>query len=123
MVWNKDARSQDYTEMQNAYRPSHADYTNDAKFGHRDYRGGGRASASETVFARFAEAIGWPGLPSDPRFENDTHRVANEPALRVIITEWTGARTVAEERVRENGAGAGGLATLCLVLTRNVDKS
>ncbi len=49
MVWNKDARSQDYSEMQTAYRPSHADYTYDAKYGIRDYRGGGRTSARETI--------------------------------------------------------------------------
>lgn len=49
MVWNKDARSQDYSEMQTAYRPSHADYTYDAKFGFRDHRGGGRTSARETI--------------------------------------------------------------------------
>jgi chorismate synthase len=49
MVWNKDARSQDYKEVQEAYRPSHADYTYDAKFGVRDYRGGGRTSARETI--------------------------------------------------------------------------
>lgn len=49
LVWNKDARSQDYKEVQDAYRPSHADYTYDAKFGIRDYRGGGRTSARETI--------------------------------------------------------------------------
>ena len=54
------------------------------------------ASANEAMFTRFAEKIGRPDLPSDPRFEKDNRRVANEPALRVIITEWTGARTVAE---------------------------
>ncbi len=49
MVWNKDARPKDYKEMQEAYRPSHADYTYDAKFGLRDFRGGGRTSARETI--------------------------------------------------------------------------
>ncbi len=49
MVWNKDARSKDYSEIQNAYRPSHADYTYDAKYGFRDFRGGGRSSARETI--------------------------------------------------------------------------
>lgn len=49
MVRNQDARSKDYSEMKEAYRPSHADYTYDAKFGVRDYRGGGRTSARETV--------------------------------------------------------------------------
>jgi len=49
MVWNKDARPEAYSEMETAYRPSHADYTYDAKFGIRDHRGGGRASARETI--------------------------------------------------------------------------
>jgi chorismate synthase len=49
LVWNKDARSQDYSEVKKAYRPSHADYTYDAKYGFRDYRGGGRTSARETI--------------------------------------------------------------------------
>ncbi len=49
MVWNKDARPQDYSEIQKAYRPSHADYTYDAKYGLRDFRGGGRSSARETI--------------------------------------------------------------------------
>ncbi len=49
MVWNKDARSQDYSEIQDAYRPSHADYTYDQKYGFRDFRGGGRSSARETI--------------------------------------------------------------------------
>ncbi|MEW6235295.1 MAG: chorismate synthase [Candidatus Omnitrophota bacterium] len=57
MVWNQDARPQDYSEMQEAYRPSHADYTYDAKYGFRDYRGGGRASARETIGRVAAGAI------------------------------------------------------------------
>jgi len=46
---NKDAKSADYTHLENAYRPSHADYTYDAKYGLRDIRGGGRSSARETA--------------------------------------------------------------------------
>ncbi len=46
---NENAKSQDYTHLAYAYRPSHADYTYQAKYGHRDYRGGGRSSARETV--------------------------------------------------------------------------
>lgn len=49
LVMNKDARPESYSEMQTAYRPSHADYTYDAKYGIRDWRGGGRASARETI--------------------------------------------------------------------------
>ena len=46
---NKDANPEHYLQLKNAYRPSHADFTWEKKFGVRDYRGGGRASARETV--------------------------------------------------------------------------
>jgi len=57
LVWNKDARPEAYTEMVTAYRPSHADFTYDAKFGIRDHRGGGRASARETIGRVAAGAV------------------------------------------------------------------
>ncbi|MFZ4548434.1 MAG: chorismate synthase [Bacteroidales bacterium] len=49
IVRNKDQHSHDYDHLRNAYRPSHADYTYDSKYGFRDYRGGGRSSARETL--------------------------------------------------------------------------
>jgi len=49
LVRNSDAKSKDYDHNRDVYRPSHADYTYDQKFGLRDHRGGGRASARETV--------------------------------------------------------------------------
>lgn len=49
LVRNKDQRSRDYSDIQDLYRPGHADYTFDAKYGFRDYRGGGRSSARETT--------------------------------------------------------------------------
>ncbi len=49
IIRNKDHRSTDYGEIKECYRPSHADYTYDAKYGLRDYRGGGRSSARETA--------------------------------------------------------------------------
>jgi chorismate synthase len=49
LVRNADQRSRDYEDIKDLYRPGHADYTFDAKFGFRDYRGGGRSSARETV--------------------------------------------------------------------------
>ena len=57
LVRNKDARSQDYSEMAQVYRPSHADYTYDAKFGLRNWQGGGRSSARETIGRVAAGAI------------------------------------------------------------------
>ena len=49
MIENVDQRSKDYSEVALAYRPGHADFTYDAKYGFRDYRGGGRSSARETA--------------------------------------------------------------------------
>ena len=49
LVKNRDQRSRDYEDIKNVYRPGHADYTYDAKYGFRDYRGGGRSSARETT--------------------------------------------------------------------------
>ncbi|MFN4257001.1 MAG: chorismate synthase [Saprospiraceae bacterium] len=49
LIPNEDHRSSDYDHLADAYRPSHADYTWEAKFGHRDHRGGGRTSARETA--------------------------------------------------------------------------
>jgi chorismate synthase len=49
LVRNKDARSDDYNTFKDTYRPSHADYTYDAKYGIRNWKGGGRTSARETI--------------------------------------------------------------------------
>ncbi len=57
IAYNEDAKSQDYSEMMKAYRPSHADYTYEAKYGFRDWRGSGRASARETLARVAAAAI------------------------------------------------------------------
>src|SRR5437660_5668109 len=54
---NTDQRSQDYSDIQEKYRPGHADFTFDAKYGFRDYRGGGRSSARETLCRVAAAAI------------------------------------------------------------------
>ena len=66
MIWNKDQRSKDYGNLMEVYRPGHADYTFDLKYGFRDYRGGGRSSGRETagrvaggaVAAKFLESLG-----------------------------------------------------------------
>jgi Chorismate synthase len=49
LVRNKDARPEDYSEIARKFRPSHADYTYEAKYGIRNWQGGGRASARETI--------------------------------------------------------------------------
>ena len=57
LVYNQDAKSKDYKNLKNIYRPSHADYTYEAKYGIREHRGGGRASARETLARVAAGAI------------------------------------------------------------------
>lgn len=57
MIENIDQRSKDYSEVAAAYRPGHADYAYDAKYGFRDYRGGGRSSARETASRVAAGAV------------------------------------------------------------------
>ena len=57
IVYNKDARPDSYREMETAFRPSHADYTYETKFGIRNWQGGGRASARETIGRVAAAAI------------------------------------------------------------------
>jgi chorismate synthase len=57
LIPNEDQRSKDYSHNTDVYRPSHADYTYDAKYGIRDYRGGGRSSARETAARVAAGAI------------------------------------------------------------------
>ncbi len=57
LIRNVDQRSKDYSEIANRYRPGHADYTYDQKYGVRDYRGGGRSSARETAVRVAAGAI------------------------------------------------------------------
>ena len=57
IVYNKSQRSADYSEIASYYRPGHADYTYDQKYGFRDYRGGGRSSARETIARVAAGAV------------------------------------------------------------------
>ena len=57
LIANRDAKSKDYEALREVYRPGHADFTYDAKYGRRDHRGGGRASARETVARVAAGAV------------------------------------------------------------------
>ncbi|WP_185868896.1 chorismate synthase [Blattabacterium cuenoti] len=57
IVYNKDQKSDDYKHIQDIYRPSHSDFTYESKYGIRDYRGGGRSSARETICRVVAGSI------------------------------------------------------------------
>ncbi|WP_431108660.1 chorismate synthase [Winogradskyella poriferorum] len=64
VIKNTNQKSKDYSHIKDVYRPSHADYTYDKKYGVRDYRGGGRSSARETASRVVAGAIAKQMLPS-----------------------------------------------------------
>lgn len=57
IIKNRDSRSEDYKQLEDAYRPNHADFTYEARYGIRDHRGGGRASARETACRVVAGAL------------------------------------------------------------------
>ena len=63
LIENVDQRSKDYSEIKDKYRPGHAGYTYDAKYGFHDYRGGGRASARETAARVAAGAVARKVVP------------------------------------------------------------
>ncbi len=64
LIDNVDQRSKDYSEIRDAYRPGHADYPYDVKYGVRDYRGGGRSSARETAMRVAAGGVARKVIPS-----------------------------------------------------------
>ncbi len=98
LVRNKDARPEAYAEMQTAYRPSHADFTYDAKYGIRNWQGGGRASARETIGRVAAAAVAKQVLKQlAPKLEI----VAFVKSIHELVAEVDGA-TVTQEQVESN---------------------
>ena len=92
MIRNVDARPRDYSEIASKYRPGHADYTYDAKYGIRDYRGGGRASARETASRVAAGAIARKVLsavvPSGVSIRGALVQIGDQPIDRA---NWDGS--------------------------------
>ena len=86
MIENTDQKSKDYGDIKDKYRPGHADYTYDAKYGVRDYRGGGRQSARETATRVAAGAIA-RDLADAARFDRSVADLA-----QVIVDGATGGR-------------------------------
>jgi chorismate synthase len=91
LVWNKDAKPDDYREMETAFRPSHADYTYQAKYGIRNWQGGGRASARETIGRVASGAVAKKVLRQQlPRFETiayvkRVHRINAEVDPNIVL--------------------------------------
>jgi chorismate synthase len=128
-IANEDARSGDYAEVQTKYRPSHADYTYDAKYGIRDWRGGGRTSARETA-ARVAagavarklltvkwgvEIVAWVSKVHRLVVECDVERVTRAAVdatpIRCPDRDVAARMIAAVEEARKNGDSLGGTVT------------
>ena len=127
LVRNKDARPSAYEHMKDVYRPSHADYTTEAKYGIRNWQGGGRASARETVgrvaagaiarkllaFAADIEVLAWVRSVHDVEAKIDPSQVSLEAVEQSLVR--CPEATAAEEMVRridaarEQGDSLGGV--------------
>ena len=129
LIVNEDMRPGDYREVQEKYRPSHADYTYDAKYGIRDWRGGGRTSARETAGRVAAGAIArklllerhgvdvvaWVSKVGRIAVDCDVETVTREQVDRTPIRcpdPDAAARMIAAvEAVRKEGNSLGGVVT------------
>jgi chorismate synthase len=128
-ITNEDARSKDYAEVQTKYRPSHADYTYEAKYGIRDWRGGGRTSARETAGRVAAgavarallaerwgvEIVAWVSkvgrLVADCDVETVTRDAVEATPMRCPEPRVAAEMIAAVERVRKDGDSLGGTVT------------
>jgi chorismate synthase len=90
IIWNKDQRSKDYGDIQNSFRPGHADYTYFKKYGIRDPRGGGRSSARETAMRVAAGAIARKILGDDIKIRAALIRMGE---IEVDRKNWDWAET------------------------------
>jgi len=101
LVYNKDARSKSYNHLQNIFRPGHGDLTYLKKYGIRDHRGGGRASARETVARVAAGAVAKKVLA-----ENDIAVIAYTVALGDIATTSRNMKDITKNRLYCPDVGA-----------------
>lgn len=99
LVRNKDARPEAYSEMETKYRPSHADYTYDAKYGIRNWQGGGRASARETIGRVAGAAVAKKVLAA--QFAPDLEIIAYVKSIRDLEAQVDPA-TVTFDQVESN---------------------
>ena len=129
LIPNQDMRSGDYRDMQEKYRPSHADYTYDAKYGVRDWRGGGRTSARETAgrvaagaiarkllaLRHQVEIVAWVSSVGDIHVDCDVETVTLDAVEQTPIRcpdPATAAAMIARiEAIRKDGNSIGGTIT------------
>jgi chorismate synthase len=129
LVRNKDARPEAYEHMRDVYRPSHADFTTEAKYGTRNWQGGGRASARETIgrvaagaiarklltVAADVEVVAWVSqihtLTSSIAAADVSRELVEADPTRCPEPAVAGAMTEAIEQARRDGDSLGGVVT------------
>jgi chorismate synthase len=132
MIPNEDMRPGDYREVREKYRPSHADYTYEAKYGVRDWRGGGRTSARETAgrvaagavarkvlaLRHGVEIVAWVsavgGLTADCDVEAVTRREVDATPIRCPDPAQAARMIAAVEAARKDGNSLGGVVTCAI---------
>ncbi len=129
IVFNKQQRSSDYSEIASYYRPGHADYTFDEKYGFRDYRGGGRSSGRETIGRVAAGAIankilsslgititGYTQAIGPVEISADRFDLAQRDQNALNMPDEIAAKEAADylNACRENGDSSGGVVK-CIV--------
>ena len=128
LIKNKDAKSKDYGDLENVFRPSHADYTYHQKYGNRDHRGGGRSSARETAnrvvagaiakqilahykidVIAYVCAVGDIACNFDKEISNESLKVAVESNIVRCPDEATAVKMISFiEDIKKNGDSVGG---------------
>jgi chorismate synthase len=131
LIRNKDQKSTDYDQLKDVYRPSHADFTYEAKYGIRDHRGGGRASARETIARVVAgtlaeeilkslnvKIVAWVSQVGQQRFDSSQLSFQREQvdATLVRCPDFEAAELMLQaiEKAREEGDSLGGIITCCI---------
>ena len=126
VIYNTNQKSKDYTHIKDSYRPSHADYVYDQKYGFRDYRGGGRSSARETAarvvagsiakqliapieIQAFVSKVGELSLPN-PGAISDFSYIEQNP-VRCPDAEMAAEMETYIKQVRKEGDTGGGVVT------------
>ncbi len=130
IIWNTDQRSEDYSKIKDNYRPQHADETYDIKYGFRDYRGGGRASARETATRVAAGAIAKRmfkdlGLKTkviaytkqiqELKIENPDFSVIEKNEVRAADMEIAEKMTERIMKLKNDGDSAGGIVEVQII--------
>ena len=129
IIENTNQKPADYTHIKDSYRPSHADYTFDKKYGHRDYRGGGRSSARETACRVAAGAIasqllgaiaitGYVSSVGDLTLEKPYHKLdfntVDSNVVRCPDAEMASKMIAKIKEVKKQGDTIGGIIT-CVI--------